>query len=71
MVVGAAVGMCGPGTKSIVAEASGMSRNTVVKVVSEVEAGIEPPDRVRAPGAGVKPIAVIQLKLLAAFDALV
>jgi len=71
MVVGAAVGMCGPGTKSMVAEASGMSRNTVIKAASEVEAGIEPSDRVRAPGAGVKPITETQPELLAALDELV
>jgi hypothetical protein len=56
MVVGAAVGMCGAGTKSMVAEAAGMSRNAVIKAVSEVEAGIDPSGRVRAPGTGVKPI---------------
>src|SRR5664280_676344 len=71
MVVGAAVGMCGPGTKSMVAEAAGMSRNTVIKAVSEVEAGIDPSDRVRAPGAGVKPITETQPELLAALDELV
>jgi hypothetical protein len=71
MVVGAAVGMCGPGTKSMVAEASGMSRNTVIKAVTEVEAGIESSDRVRAPGAGVKPITETQPDLLAALDELV
>ena len=71
MVVGAAVGMCGPGTKSMAAEASGMSRNTVIKAVSEVEAGIESSDRVRTPGAGVKPITETQPDLLAALDELV
>jgi hypothetical protein len=60
LVVGAAVGMCGPGTKSMVAEASGMR-----------EAGIEPSDRVRAPGAGVKPNTETQPDLLAALDELV
>jgi transposase len=71
MVVGAAVGMCGPGTKSMVAEAAGTSRNTVIKAVSEVEAGIQPSDRVRAPGAGVKPITETRPELLAALDELV
>jgi hypothetical protein len=71
MVVGATVGMCGPGTKSMLAETAGMSRNTVIKAVSEVEAGIEPSDRVRAPGAGVKPITETQPELLAALDELV
>jgi len=71
MVVGASVGMCGPGTKSMVAEASGMSRNTVIKAVAGVEAGIEPSDRIRAPGAGVKPITETQPELLAALDELV
>jgi hypothetical protein len=50
---------------------SGMSRNTVIKAVSEVAAGIEPSDRVRAPGAGVKPFTETQPELLAALDELV
>jgi len=63
--------MCGPDTKTLVAEAAGMGRNTVIKAVSEVEAGIEPSDRVRDPGAGVKPITETQPDLLSALDELV
>lgn len=70
-VVGAFAEMCGQGTKTLVATAAGMSRNTVIKATQEVEAGIEPSDRVRAPGAGVKPLTETQPGLLAALDELV
>jgi hypothetical protein len=63
--------MCGPDTKTLVVEAAGMGRNTVIKAVSEVEAGIEPSDRVRDPGAGVKPSTETQPDLLSALDELV
>jgi hypothetical protein len=59
-VVGTSAEMCGPRTKTLVADAAGMSRNTVVKAAAEVYASIEPTDRVRAPGAGVKPITETQ-----------
>lgn len=42
--------MLGRGGKTAVAEASGMSRNTVIKAEAEVEAGISPSARLRAPG---------------------
>jgi transposase len=54
-----------------VAVASGMSRNTVIKAQAEVEAGIEPSDRLRAPGAGDKPAIDKQPGLLEALDELV
>jgi hypothetical protein len=54
-----------------VATASGMSRNTVIKAESEVAAGIEPIDRLRAPGAGDKPLTERQPDLLDALDELV
>src|SRR3972149_3742126 len=48
-----------------------MSRNTVIKAVSEGEAGMEPSDRLRAPGAGDKPAVDKQPGLLEALDELV
>jgi len=39
-MLGAALEMLGRGHKTVVAEASGMSRNTVIKAQGEVEAGI-------------------------------
>lgn len=48
-----------------------MSRNTVVKAQAEVEVGIVPSDRLRAPGAGDKPAIDKQPGLLEALDELV
>jgi len=61
----------GRGGKTAVATASGMSRNTVIKSQAEVEAGIEPSDRLREPGAGAKPLTQTQPGLLEALDELV
>ena len=71
VVVGSMARALGHGGKTGVAEASGMSRNTVIKAVSEVEAGMEPSDRLRAPGAGDKPAVDKQPGLLEALDELV
>jgi transposase len=59
------------GNKSAVAEASGLSRNTVIKAEAEVAAGIEPSERQRPPGAGRKPAIETQPGLLEALDELV
>jgi transposase len=59
------------GNKSLVAEASGMSRNTVIKAQAEVEAGIVPSVRLRPPGGGDKPAAMKQPGLAEALDELV
>lgn len=69
VMVGAASVMVG--NKSAVAEASGMSRNTVIKAHAEVEAGIEPSERQRPAGAGRKPVIDTQPGLLEALDELV
>ena len=69
VVAGAAAVMVG--NKSAVAEASGMSRNTVIKAQGEVEAGIEPSGRLRPVGGGDKPAEVKQPGLLEALDELV
>ena len=71
VVAGAMSEMLGHGGKTAVATASGMSRNTVIKAQSEVEAGIEPSARLREPGAGAKPLTQIQPGLLEALDELV
>jgi transposase len=71
VVAGAMAEMLGHGGKTAVATASGMSRNTVIKAQSEVEAGIEPSSRLREPGAGAKPLTEIQPGLLEALDELV
>ena len=71
VVAGAmAVGL-GRGGKTAVAEAAQMSRNTVIKAASEVESGIEPSDRQRAPGGGDIKAEVKQPGLLEALDELV
>jgi transposase len=71
VVAGAmAVGL-GRGGKTAVAEAAQMSRNTVIKAAGEVEAGIEPSDRQRAPGGGDIKAEIKQPGLLEALDELV
>ena len=71
VVAGAMAEMFGHGGKTAVANASGMSRNTVIKAESEVAAGVEPSTRQRAPGGGDKPLTERQPGLLAALDELV
>ena len=65
-----AVGL-GRGGKSAVADASGMSRNTVIKAEREVVAGIEPSTRQRAVGGGDIKAEIKQPGLLEALDELV
>jgi len=71
VVGGAAAELLGRGGKTAVAVASGMSRNTVIKAQAEIEAGIEPSDRLRAPGGGDKLLIDKQPGLLEALDELV
>jgi hypothetical protein len=71
VVAGAAAEMFGRGGKNAVANASGMSRNTVIKAEGEVIAGIEPSVRLRAPGGGDKSLLDGQPGLLEALDELV
>ena len=71
VVAGATAELLGRGGKSAVAEASGMSRNTVIKAEREVAAGIEPTGRLRAPGGGDKSLLDTQPGLLEALDELV
>ena len=71
VVAGAMARGLGRGGKTRVAEASGMSRNTVIKGQAEVEAGMEPSERLRAPGGGDRPAIDKQPGLLEALDELV
>jgi transposase len=71
VVAGAMSEMLGRGGKTAVAEASGMSRNTVIKAEGEVRAGVEPSTRLRAPGGGDKSLLDTQPGLLEALDELV
>jgi transposase len=71
VVAGSMAEMLGRGGKTAVAEASGMSRNTVIKAEREVAAGIEPSERLRAIGGGDKSLLDTQPDLLAALDELV
>jgi len=71
VVAGAAAELLGRGGKTAVAEAAEMSRNTVIKAAAEVASGIEPSDRLRAPGGGDKPLSEKQPGLLEALDELV
>ena len=48
VVAGAAAQLLG--NKTVVAEAAGMSRNTVIKAEGEVAGGMEPQERQRPPG---------------------
>jgi transposase len=71
VVAGAMSEMLGRGGKTAVAVASGMSRNTVIKAEDEVRSGIEPSQRLRAPGGGDKSLIDTQPGLLEALDELV
>ena len=71
VVAGAMAEALGRGGKTAVAEASGMSRNTVIKAEREVSEGIEPSDRQRAPGGGDIKSEDKQPGLLEALDELV
>lgn len=54
-----------------VARATGMSPNTVRKGLSELDSGVAPSDRLRAPGGGRKPLTATQPGLEAALDRLI
>ena len=71
VVGGAAAELLGRGGKTAVAVASGMSRNTVIKAQAEIEAGVWPSGRLRAPGGGDKLLIDKQPGLLEALDELV
>src|SRR5438477_12711302 len=61
----------GRGGVVAVSEAANMSKTTIQKAVSEIDAGIEVLDGARSKGGGRKPILEEQPDLLVALDALV
>lgn len=69
VLAGAAARMVG--NKTAVAEAAGMSRNTVIKAEADVSEGMEPHARQRPPGAGRKAITEVQPGILEDLDRLV
>jgi transposase len=71
VVAGALAAGLGRGGKTAVAEAAGMSRNTVIKAQAEVEAGIAPSARQRPVGGGDIRAEKKQPGLVEALDALV
>jgi hypothetical protein len=71
VLAGAAARALGRGGIAAVAEATRMSRSTVQKAVAEVDAGVEPSERLRVPGAGRKPLVDRDPGLLLALDDLV
>ena len=71
LVAGAMATTLGRGGPTRVTEASGLSRNTVISGAREIEAGAGPSDRVRAPGAGRRPLIDEQPGLLHELDDLV
>jgi hypothetical protein len=71
LVAGAMARSLGRGGPTRVAEASGLSRSTVISGVKEMEAGAEPSDRVRASGAGRRFLIDEQPGLLQELDDLV
>jgi transposase len=71
LAAGAMALSLGRGGPTRVSEATGMSRNTVITGAREIESGAEPSDRVRAPGAGRRPLIEEQPGLLEEIEALV
>ena len=71
LVAAATVPMLGRGGQARVAEATGLSRNTLIGGAKELESGAGPSERVRRPGGGRKKATDINPDLLAALDSLV
>lgn len=71
LVVGGIARALGRGGNTSAAAASGLSRNTVARGRNEVDAGVAPSGRVRAPGGGDRPAIVKQPGLSAALDRLI
>jgi hypothetical protein len=71
LVAAAAVEVLGRGGQARVAEATGMSRNTLIGGARELAGGAGPSDRVRRPGAGRKKAVEIDPDLLVVLDGLV
>jgi hypothetical protein len=71
LVVGGIASALGRGGITCAAHASGMSRNTVARGRNELDTGVTPSPRVRAPGGGDRPAVLKQPGLLEALDRLI
>ena len=71
LVAAAAVELFGRGGQARVAEATGMSRNTLIAGAKELAGGAGPSDRVRRPGAGRKRAIDLDPEMLVVLDSLV
>jgi len=71
LVAAAAVEMFGRGGQARVAEAAGMSRNTLIVGAKELAGGAGPSQRVRRPGAGRKKAIDLDPEMLVVLDSLV
>ena len=71
LVAAALVAVLGRGGQARVAEAAGMSRNTLIVGAAELAGGAGPSDRVRRPGGGRKKATEVDPDLLVVLDSLV
>jgi hypothetical protein len=71
LVAAALVDVLGRGGQARVAEATGMSRNTLIVGAAELAGGAGPSDRVRRPGGGRKKATEVDPELLVVLDSLV
>ena len=71
LLAAAAVDMLGRGGQARVAEATGMSRNTLLTGAAELAGGAARSDRVRRPGAGRKKAVELDPEMLVVLDSLV
>ena len=71
LVAAALVDVLGRGGQARVAEATGMSRNTLIAGATELAGGAGPSDRVRRPGGGRKKATEVDPELLVVLDSLV
>ncbi|MCA1672384.1 MAG: ISAzo13 family transposase [Actinobacteria bacterium] len=71
LLAGATARMLGRGGTTLVARVSGMSRNTVTDGAKEIDAGVEPSDRVRREGGGPPRLIDLDPDLLTDLDDLV
>jgi hypothetical protein len=71
LLAGAQARALGRGGIEAVVQGAGMSRTTVQKALREMDSGVEPPARIRRPGAGRKRLTDKDPSLLSELDAMV
>jgi len=71
LLAGAQARALGRGGIQAVVQAAGISRTTVQKALREMDSGVEPPARIRRPGAGRKRLTDKDPSLLSELDAMV